>query len=68
MPIMVSLGGIMTKRKATDLTLLIELLKDLKAEVRTLGLPNSLSSNVSEMRKTISAVEKERKKRNKNAS
>jgi hypothetical protein len=58
----------MTKRKATDLTLLIELLKDLKAEVRTLGLPNSLSSNVSEMRKTISAVEKERKKRNKNAS
>jgi len=57
----------MTKKKVTDLTALIESLKDLKAEARALGLPNSLITNISEMRKTISAVEKERKKRSGNA-
>lgn len=52
----------MTKRQPTDLAALIELLKDLKAETKSLGLPNSMVQNIEEMRKTITAVQNKRKK------
>lgn len=52
----------MTKRNKTDIPALIELLKDLKAEAKTLGLPLSMIANVSELRKTITAVQNKRKK------
>lgn len=52
----------MTKRNKTDIPALIELLKDLKHEVKALGLPNSMASNITEMRKTITAVQNKRKK------
>ena len=55
-------GGKMTKRNKTDIPALIELLKDLKAEAKTLGLPLSMIANVSELRKTITAVQNKRKK------
>lgn len=52
----------MTKRNKTDIEALIELLKDLKAEAKALGLPLSMVNNVSELRKTITAVQNKRKK------
>lgn len=57
----------MTKRNKTDIPALIELLKDLKAEAKSLGLPLSMLQNVSELRKTITAVQNKRKK-NENAN
>lgn len=55
-------GGKMTKRNKTDIPALIELLKDLKHEAKSLGLPLSMIANVSELRKTITAVQNKRKK------
>jgi hypothetical protein len=51
------------KNPPTDLEALKELLRELKAETKALGLPNALVSNISEMRKTITAVDNARKKR-----
>lgn len=51
------------KNLPTDLEALKELLRELKAETKALGLPNALVSNISEMRKTITAVDNARKKK-----
>ena len=52
----------MGKNQQTDLEALKGLLRELKAEAKALGLPNAFVTNISEMRKTITAVENHRKK------